>query len=174
MRRAFGWFKKFSLWSSIVIKQLDSALRFIMWIMLSKIFWTISFPFLIILDAFVGFFYGLRLLYLYVFFSLYSSFVSLNIFDVFSAGVMVFLDCRINFKPDFHVLCSWLCTVRNLIFVTISIKSFSKVANSLIGDGVFWLFDSRVFVFHAVFHHMLIYKLLAHIFNSHLSLLNQF
>ena len=74
----------------------------------------------------------------------YSFFVSLHIFDVLSAGVRVFLDCRINFISDFNVLCSWLCTVWNLILFTNSIKSFSKAANSLIGGGIFCHFNACV------------------------------
>ena len=58
----------------------------------------------------------------------------LYIFDVLSAGVRVMLNCWINFISHFNVLCSWLCTLRNLIFFTNSIKSFSKAPNSLIEE----------------------------------------
>ena len=49
IRRTFGLFKKSSLWSLIVIKQLDSGLMSILSIMLSNDLLTISFPFSFIL-----------------------------------------------------------------------------------------------------------------------------
>ena len=142
-------------------------------IMLLNDFLTISFLFSsFFFWCFRWLFYRLKLLHFYAIL-LYSSFVILYIFDVLSAGVRVLLRCWINFISHFNVLCSWLCTVRNLIFFTNSIKSFSKAANSLTGVGVCWLFKPICFCFNASFH-VTIYNFPTHSFNNHFNLLSQF
>ena len=122
-----------SLWSFIVIKQVDLTLTSILSRTLSNDFLTISFHFLFIL--FLMFLLAFFIAFLRILFD--SSFVSLYMFDVLSAIVSVLLDCSINFISDFTFLCSWLWTVRNLIFLANSIKSFSKTAILLIGGSSF-------------------------------------
>ena len=138
MSLVVGWFKKFSLWSFKVTKQL--AIPFTS--TLSSIFASLSY---LIPSRFILLSVSLSD-FLYVVVTAfcnrwrYSSFSSWYIFDVLSAKVNVFFDERTFLKSSCNFIWKSFLTLRNLIFFTKSMRSSLNGINSLSCGGHLLLF----------------------------------
>ena len=124
-----GWFKKVSLWSFKVKKKLDVSFTSTLSNIFASLVYLIPSQLILLSASLLDFLYVVVTAFCNR--RRYSSFSSRYLFYVLSAKVNVFFDERTFLKSSCNFIWKSFLTLRNLIFFTKSMRSFSNGINSL-------------------------------------------
>ena len=138
MSLVVGWFKKFSLWSFKVIKQLAVPFTSTLSSIFASLAYLIPSQFIVLSVSLLDFLYVLLTAFCNR--CQYSSFSSWYIFDVLSVKVNVFFDEHTFLKSLYNFTWKLFLTLWNLVFLIKSTRLSSNGINSLSCRGHLLLF----------------------------------